>query len=258
MKTLGICLGASTISVAAVAHEQGKSRILSGRTWPHEGNPRDMLLTALNSCDLASFDRVAATGRKFRELVDITAISEPEAVEYACRHVQPPGLFCPAVVSAGGETFMVYILNRRGRIAAVQTGNKCASGTGEFFLQQLRRMNVTLEEAAAFVATEEPHPVSGRCSVFCKSDCTHATNKGVPRAQVTAGLCKMMAGKILELLKKVPRQNILITGGVAQNAMVIDYLRRDIAGLIVPPAAPYFEALSAARDWKRASRRFWT
>jgi len=119
-------------------------------------------------------------------------------------------------------------------------------------------MNVTLEEAAAFVATEEPHPVSGRCSVFCKSDCTHATNKGVPRAQVTAGLCKMMAGKILELLKKVPRQNILLTGGVAQNAMVIDYLRRDIAGLIVPPAAPYFEALGAARDWKRASRRFWT
>ncbi len=79
---------------------------------------------------------------------------------------------------------MVYILNRRGRIAAVQTGNKCASGTGEFFLQQLRRMNVTLEEAAAFVAAEEPYPVSGRCSVFCKSDCTHATNKGVPRPRL--------------------------------------------------------------------------
>lgn len=246
MKTLGICLGASTISVAAVARERGENRILSGRIWPHDGNPRKTLLAALNAYDPASFDRVAATGRKFRELVDVTAISEPEAVEHAYRHVRPPGVFCPAIVSAGGETFMAYVLSRRGRIAAVQTGNKCASGTGEFFLQQLRRMNVTIEEAAAFVAAEEPYPVSGRCSVFCKSDCTHATNKGVPRAQVTAGLCKMMAGKILELLKKVPRQNILITGGVAQNAMVIDYLRRDIAGLIVPPAAPYFEALGTA------------
>ena len=32
----------------------------------------------------------------------------------------------------------------RGRIANVITGNKCASGTGEFFLQQLRRMDVSL------------------------------------------------------------------------------------------------------------------
>ena len=88
---------------------------------------------------------------------------------------------------------MVYALDRSGRIANVITGNKCASGTGEFFLQQLRRMDISLDEAAKWAAVEEVHHVSGRCSVFCKSDCTHATNKGIPKSQVTAGLCKMMA-----------------------------------------------------------------
>jgi predicted CoA-substrate-specific enzyme activase len=141
---------------------------------------------------------------------------------------------------------MVYALDRSGRIANVITGNKCASGTGEFFLQQLRRMNVSLDEAAKWASVEEAHHVSGRCSVFCKSDCTHATNKGIPRSQVTAGLCKMMASKILELLKKVDRKNIMVAGGSARNRTMIEYLRQEIPGLIVPDQAPYFEALGAA------------
>src|SRR5210317_2101541 len=132
---------------------------------------------------------------------------------------------------------MVYVINRQGRISNVITGNKCASGTGEFFLQQLRRMNASLDDAAQWAAIEEPHYVSGRCSVFCKSDCTHATNKGVPKSQVTAGLCKMMASKILELLKKIERKNIMVAGGTAQNQVMIEYLRPQIPGLIVPPEA---------------------
>jgi predicted CoA-substrate-specific enzyme activase len=212
----------------------------------HEGDPKRTLLQALAGVDLAACDRIAATGRKFRKFVNLTSIAEPQAVEYAYPFLKPAGVDCPAVVSAGGETFMVYVLDRAARIANVITGNKCASGTGEFFLQQLRRMNVGLEEAAQFAAVERPHHVSGRCSVFCKSDCTHATNKGIPKAQVTAGLCQMMANKILELLKKVERRDIMVTGGTAQNHMMIDYLRREIPGLIVPPEAPYFEALGAA------------
>jgi predicted CoA-substrate-specific enzyme activase len=56
----------------------------------------------------------------------------------------------------------------------------------------------------------------------------------------------MMADKILELLKKVERKNIMITGGSARNRMMIEYLRDQISGLIVPEEAPYFEALGAA------------
>ncbi len=247
MKTLGLCLGASTISLVALEQtpETG-TQVVTHRLHPHEGNPKQTLRNALAELDLAQFDRIAATGRRFREYINIASIAEPEAVEHALAFVKPPDLMVPAVVSAGGETTMVYVLNRKGRITNVITGNKCASGTGEFFLQQLRRMNVSLDEAAQWAAAEDPHHVSGRCSVFCKSDCTHATNAGVPKSKVTAGLCKMMAGKILELLKKVPRQNIMLTGGTANNRMMTQYLRREIPSLIIPPEAPYFEALGAA------------
>ena len=167
IKSLGICLGASTVSIAQIKQASGHSAagnpsvnshplLIESALYPHEGDPKRTLLKAFEQLDLSSFDRIAATGRKFRKFVNLTSISEPEAVEYAYQYVKPPGVHCPAIISAGGETFMVYVLDRSGRISNVITGNKCASGTGEFFLQQLRRMNVTLDEAARWASVESP------------------------------------------------------------------------------------------------------
>lgn len=251
---MGIGLGASTISVVQISaastpsavSDRDRIKIISHGTYPHEGDPRQSLLTALSDFDPTGCDKLVVTGRRFRHHINLSSIPEPEAVGYAYRFLKPDGINCPAIVSAGGETFMAYALDATGSICNVMTGNKCASGTGAFFLQQLRRMNVTLEEAALWSETETPHPVSGRCSVFCKSDCTHATNKGVPRARVAAGLCRMMAEKILDLLKKIPKRHIMLVGGTAKNKMMVSHLRRHIEGLIVPQEAPYFEALGAA------------
>ena len=251
---LGLCLGASTISAVLMARQSPNARrpdrhgvqLVRHAVYPHEGDPKRTLLRALKDFDPSTRDKLAVTGRRFRDSVNLTSISEPEAVGYAYRYLKPAGIDCPAIVSAGGETFMVYALDAAGNISNVITGNKCASGTGEFFLQQIRRMNATMEDAARWSDTATPHRVSGRCSVFCKSDCTHATNKGIPRSRVAAGLCLMMAEKILELLKKIPKHHIMLVGGTAKNHMMVSHLRRHIEDLIVPEQAPYFEALGAA------------
>ncbi len=255
--SLGICLGASTISVVQVeansngdqrdsADKNNGTRVVDFSVHYHGGDPKQTLMSVVQNLDFSIFDKIAVTGRKFHKFVNLSAISEPEAVEYAFKFVKPEEVVCPAVVSAGGETFMTYVLDSNGRISNVMTGNKCASGTGEFFLQQLRRMDVSLEDIEDWTDNEDPHHVSGRCSVFCKSDCTHATNKGIPKSKVTAGLCVMMSNKVLELLKKVDRKNIMVTGGTALNKMMINNLKAEIPGLIVPKEAPYFEALGTA------------
>jgi predicted CoA-substrate-specific enzyme activase len=247
LTSIGICLGASSLSLVRMSGgRKTRPRVVDHRVLVHDGNPRRTLTDALAAMDLASVHRIAATGRKFCASLNLTIITEPRAVEAAYAYARPGGVQCPAVVSAGGETFMVYLLDAAGTIVNVVTGNKCASGTGEFFLQQLRRMDVTLEQAEKWADTSDPYRVSGRCSVFCKSDCTHATNKGVPRSRVTAGLCRMMADKVLELLKKVDRRHIMLTGGTARNRMMVHYLRQEIEDLIVPAQAPYFEAMGTA------------
>ena len=220
LKSFGICLGASTISAVELLRENGEIKVGRVIIKPHEGNPKEEFAQVIKELKTDETP-VLVTGRKFRKFVSLPSITEPEAVEYALEYVSEEKKNFDAVVSAGGETFMVYRLDHDQKIAGISTGNKCASGTGEFFLQQIKRMNLKVKEAVDLADTGKPYAVSGRCSVFCKSDCTHALNKGEPIANVTAGLCQMIAQKVLELLAKVPHDRIMIVGGTAQNLSLI-------------------------------------
>ncbi|HKM38776.1 MAG TPA: BadF/BadG/BcrA/BcrD ATPase family protein, partial [bacterium] len=241
MYATGLCLGATNISMVTVEDDGVDITIVEAVTKPHEGELRRTVLELLAEKGKL---RLCATGRKFRHLLKVPTISEPEAVELAYRHLNQ-GEKLDAVVSAGGETFILYEIDEQGRIGDVHTGNKCASGTGEFFLQQVKRMGLSPAEAIGEAAGCNPYPVASRCSVFCKSDCTHALNKGEDKGRVVAGLCQMMAGKVLELTQKARAKNILLVGGTAQNSLMVDFLRSQIE-ISVPEQAPYFEALGAA------------
>ena len=246
MEALGICLGASTLGMVRLRRDGDKVDIIDASTITHEGNPRKTLLDVLEQVPQVRDIPIAVTGRKFINFIRLTTISEPEAVERAVAQILAKDDPHRVVVSAGGETFLVYHLDEDGKIQGIQTGNKCASGTGEFFLQQIGRMNITLDDVAELGISDHPHRVSGRCSVFCKSDCTHALNKGIPKAQVVAGLAKMMAGKVVELLKKLPKKSVLLVGGSSRNQTMMHYLAHEIEDLYVPEEAPYFEAMGAA------------
>ncbi|MGC8603793.1 MAG: acyl-CoA dehydratase activase, partial [Desulfomonilaceae bacterium] len=246
MEALGMCLGASTLSICRVRRQENHISVVDWKTITHEGNPRKTLLEALESIPDIKTIPLAVTGRKFINFIRLTTISEPEAIEKAVSLALPDTSKYRVLVSAGGETFMVYHLDEDNKIQGIQTGNKCASGTGEFFLQQIGRMNINLKEVERLGISEHPHKVSGRCSVFCKSDCTHALNKGVPKDQVVSGLAMMMASKIVELLRKLPKRSVALIGGSSLNKTMIHYLAREINDLFIPEQAPYFEAMGAA------------
>ncbi|MCM8813158.1 MAG: acyl-CoA dehydratase activase [Candidatus Omnitrophica bacterium] len=245
MKTLGICLGASTISIVEASGGQTTTArlIFSAR---HEGNPQQMLAEALHRCAAGAHPVIAATGRKICRFLTCPVIAEPEASEYALEYVTHGKEHFDALISCGGETFMAYALDKNDRISTAYTGNKCASGTGEFFLQQIRRMNLNITDALSLAKGTTPFKVAGRCSVFCKSDCTHALNRGEPKEHVVAGLSEMVALKILELISKLPHGQVILVGGVSRNEIVVGYLRQHLRTVYVPEEAGYFEALGAA------------
>ncbi|MCG8573040.1 MAG: hypothetical protein MJB14_23150 [Spirochaetes bacterium] len=246
MKALGICLGASTITFAEVDNNQGKISVGKVISHSHEGNAKDVFLQTLEEITPDQFDQITVTGRKFRENVNLTTITEPEAIEYSLEYLGLQRGEYNVLVSAGGETTIVYELDADHTISRVHIGNKCASGTGEFFLQQIRRMDLNAEDAIALAEGKHPHPISGRCSVFCKSDCTHALNRGEEKGAVVGGLCRMISGKITELLSSLKTKNVIMTGGVSKNKIVINYLKDQVDKLFIPDQANYFEALGAA------------
>ncbi len=239
-KSLGICIGASTVSAVWIKCTQGKTDVEKVKSIPHFGHPKSVVTELINNNNVQN---ISVTGRKFRTLLNLTSISEPEAIEQTFEFLNYPA---DLIMSIGGENFIAYELDAQGKINKPITGNKCASGTGEFFLQQIKRMNIKTEPAVLLAMQGNPYKISGRCSVFCKSDCTHALNKGIPKADVMAGLSKMMAQKVNDLLSKSDHRNIMVIGGVSKNKALIKYLRERFNNLIIPKEAPYFEALGAA------------
>lgn len=253
MRTLGICFGASSMQCVELQVDPEVKSVLRVERVEHGGNPKRTFLDYLGLLDLYDIDRIAVTGRGFRHAVPLSSISESEAVECALAEEACDGKWPDLVVSCGGETQLVYRIGSDGSIVSVHSGNKCAAGTGEFFLQQIRRMGLSIDEAVAAASKGEAYRIAGRCSVFCKSDCTHALNKGVPVRDIAAGLCRMMADKVDELIKDMPSRSIMIIGGGSLNTAVVDLLRLRHDRVIVPDCGLVFEAYGAAL-WAAGNR----
>ncbi len=244
----GVCLGASTVTLAAVGRE---GKVVFAERRAHGGRPRTAAAAILRERNVTGPVRIAFTGRAI--LSDVrwpSRLTEPEAVSEAAAAMEPSALAgVRAIVSAGAETCIAYAIDERGRILKAGTGNKCASGTGEFFAQQSVRMGLSPGEAQRLAAgAARYHVLPGRCSVFCKSDCTHALNVGEDKGEVAAGLCEMVARRIQECLlaAKVESGKVLVTGGVSSNDVTMRFLREKGYEPLVPAEALYFEAFGAA------------
>ncbi len=244
MHSLGINIGSSNVKVSML---EGYS-ILWSEVLPHDGNFPDALRRILGSRQLPSNLKAMATGTEGRHLLNINSVIEPLCIEEALKHTRHN---VNAVVSLGGEDLVVYTVDENKKIITNFSGNKCASGTGEFFKQQLARMDMKLEDINTIPPESKVLKLSSRCSVFMKSDCTHRLNKGeATKGDIVLSLSDVMATKVIDFLKRARIQSgsVLLTGGVTLNKFILQFIRERLPHIefIVPEQAPYFEAFGAA------------
>jgi len=241
---LGIDIGSTNVKVCRLSGDGPRHGVAA-----HDGDVVDAFgqLTAdLELDDGASHALV--TGGEGRHRFRLPEVIAPVAIEAG---LQALGLSPRAVVSMGGEDLVVYVLDARGRIVSTYSGNKCASGTGEFFRQQLGRMDLTLDDLERVADGACVAKLSARCSVFMKSDCTHRLNKGEStKGDIALSLSKVMADKVSEYLIKARGRDgqVVLLGGVTGNRFLVGFVRDawpDL-DLFVPEQAPYFEAFGAA------------
>jgi len=243
-KTLGIDIGSTTLKLCLVSQDNGIEHAI----LPHEGDIPGTLTRLMDLLGVVRPLRGIVTGNEGRRRVELPEVIAAVAIESGLDAVN---LRPRAVVSMGGEDLVVYVLNDRGHMVNTYSGNKCASGTGEFFRQQLGRMNLRIEDINDACDGARPHRISARCSVFMKSDCTHRLNKGeASKGDIALSLSKVMADKVSEFLTKakISSGQVALIGGVTQNRFLVDFIREGRPGIdfVLPDQAPYFEAFGAA------------
>ncbi|AFG36225.1 acyl-CoA dehydratase activase [Spirochaeta africana] len=254
-RSIGINVGSSSVKIVQLEGD----RIVYSASVPHDGEFAETAKRILGelTADGNGVRGSAAlvTGTEGRFLFKLKNTVEPVCVEAALaglRKENETGLQPDAVVSLGGEDLVVYTLDANGRIVTSFSGSKCASGTGEFFKQQLGRMDMGLDQVAEVSPDCKVMPLSARCSVFMKSDCTHRLNKGEATKQdIVVSMSDVMATKVADFLRraKIYRGEVLLTGGVTRNPHMLSALREKMPEIsfVVPDTASFFEAYGAAR-----------
>lgn len=232
---VGVNIGAITVKVVALRGDDVFSSVKI-----HQGRPLEVLEEMLAGKEFGGADWFGVSGRRGH-------ISEVAAIDRALGELR--GDF-DAVASLGGESFLVYLLSK-GRIANVLSHNKCAAGSGEFFVQQIGRMRLTIEEAIERSFNGKVVPLASRCSVHCKSDITHKLNRNEASPEdILHSLHDSMADKVISLLEKGQRQlkRVLLIGGVSRNAALLSAFQEKLPSteIVVVPESLCFEAWGCA------------
>jgi predicted CoA-substrate-specific enzyme activase len=244
MKSLGINIGSTSLKMATT--ENGKV------TWsaaiPHEGDFVQAVRKLLDEGQIPEGARALVTGNEGRFMFNISGTLEPLCVESALNTIDAKA---NAIVSMGGEDLVVYSLDNIGKIINNFSGNKCASGTGEFLKQQLARMDMTLEDINKVSPDAKVLPLSTRCSVFMKSDCTHRLNKReATKDDIVLSLSNVMAVKVVDFLHraKISGGKVILIGGLTLNQHIVRFIREKAPEIefIIPETASVFEAVGAA------------
>ncbi|HOM09145.1 MAG TPA: acyl-CoA dehydratase activase [Spirochaetota bacterium] len=244
MITVGINIGSTSVKVVVC----NSGVVETVNIMPHEGDVPGTLTTILSQLNIPKDARAIVTGNEGRFLLHLPRVIESVCIEEALKHSD----YRPdAIVSMGGEDLVVYTVDEHKKIKNNFSGNKCAAGTGEFFKQQLARMNMKLADIHSIPHESKVLRLSTRCSVFMKSDCTHRLNKGeATKGDIILSLSNVMAVKVVDFLKKARIHNgtVIITGGITRNPYIVQFIKEKLPDIdfIIPDTAAYFEAYGAA------------
>ncbi|MBN1801164.1 MAG: hypothetical protein JW891_06625 [Candidatus Lokiarchaeota archaeon] len=213
----------------------------------HEGHPKEKIEKIFEKYKVNENSKLVITGHATRSFFNLPYFSEAECLEKALVYYD---LKPDMLLSLGGETFSVFPI-KNGVIKNIISTTKCAAGTGEFIVQQLQRMGLTLDQGIEESKKGTFTKLATRCSVHCKSDATHKLNKGECLPQdIAKTLIHDLARKVSEMVLTAdwPTKSIVIAGAVGLNQVFIEDLRSFLpnSDIKLLPESAFLEAFGAA------------
>jgi len=254
---MGIDLGSVSLNIVVI-DEVGDIKAAIYRCI--DGRPLVVLHDSLVKIgkEFTSFDGIIVTGsgRKLvGHILNVPDVNEIVTQAKATCHYYPTAR---TIIEIGGQDSKLIFLDRDAQsgeplVTDHVLNEVCAAGTGSFLDLQADRLGIRIEDLGALaVCSTHPASISGRCSVFAKSDMVHLQQEGTPKSDIVAGLCFALTRNFITNLgkgKSFPTP-IVFQGGVAANPGVVkafeDLLDLGSGALIIPEHFLIMGALGSA------------
>lgn len=242
---LGVDAGSTTVKAVVV---DGTGAVLRTRLAPASGDYARDIAGVLRGAKRALNIRACIATGYAQDLVPgaVRTLSEISCHARGAHHIAPE---TQLVLDIGGQDCKAIRLGPGGKPQSFQMNDKCAAGTGRFLDVMARALGVSIGELADLAAqADHGARISSMCTVFAESEVISLLSRGQPKADVARGLLEAIAERVSAMaLRLGPAQQVLLTGGVAQNAGVVAALSRRLRVSVQVPQQPQLTgALGAA------------
>ena len=150
------------------------------------------------------------------------------------------------VIDIGGQDTKGIAL-KNGRVMKFVMNDKCSAGTGKFLEIMTNRLGLTPEELSALARKGNEITISSMCTVFAESEVISLIGKETPREDIAFGVIESVVNKVVSLLAQVPNDRYFLTGGLCEDAYIIERLSKALnAPVSSVPLARYAGAIGAA------------
>lgn len=153
------------------------------------------------------------------------------------------------IIDIGGQDAKAISLDNKGNILKFVMNDKCAAGTGRFLDVMARVLEIPLTDMGdAHFKADNWASVSSTCTVFAESEVISQLSRQVSKENIVAGVHQSIASKACSLVYRIGmKEEIVMCGGVAQDAGVVDAIEKELQKkIIVAPNPQITGALGAA------------
>lgn len=177
-------------------------------------------------------------------------VADHQMSELSC-HAKGAAFLFPevhTVVDIGGQDVKVLQIEN-GVMTNFVMNDKCAAGTGRFLDVMARVLEVKVEELGDLGAqSTKDVSISSTCTVFAESEVISQLSQNTHKCDIINGIHHSVAARVAGLAHRVGvRDQVVMTGGVAQNKGVVQALEQELNCTIhTSPLTQYNGALGAA------------
>jgi predicted CoA-substrate-specific enzyme activase len=230
MRTAGIDIGSITAKAAIVEDGKilGTKIIFTGYNAEAAGLKVYEDLLSESGLDTSSISKIVSTGYgrnsvKFSDKTFTEIMAHAAGAYFLNSKIR-------TIIDIGGQDSKAMALDERGKVKNFVMNDKCAAGTGRFLEVMARALEVNLDEFGAMsLQSKLPSRISSLCTVFAESEVISLIARGEKRQDIIAGIHESIAARVSSMLARVGvSEPMMITGGVARNAGVVDALTRKL------------------------------
>jgi benzoyl-CoA reductase subunit D len=249
MSSAGIDMGAQFIKVVITDDGKVRGRSIVPTGFDPLESAQKALDDAIKDAGITRDDvkHIIATGagRKSVSFAD-RSITEVTADARGINSLNPS---VRTIVDIGAEEARGISCDAQGKVLDFAKNDKCAAGAGAFVESMARALEIKVPQMIELsLKSTQDAPINATCAVFAESEVVSLIHSKIEKADIAHAVHDAIASRVSSMVRRIPIENdVALIGGVANNAAIIDVMKKHLGvELVVPENPDYVSALGAA------------